>query len=43
MFKALANLLHRTPWWGLAFIGLFTFVALVVFFSTIAGLIFGTI
>lgn len=31
MFKPLANLLHRTPWWGMAFIGLLTFVALVVF------------
>lgn len=31
MFKPLANLLHRTPWWGMAFIGLLTFAALVVF------------
>lgn len=31
MFKPLANILHRTPWWGMAFIGLLTLVALVVF------------
>ncbi|MDX2219046.1 MAG: histidine kinase [Burkholderiales bacterium] len=31
MFKPLANALHRTPWWGMAFIGLLTFFALVVF------------
>ncbi|MBL8516157.1 MAG: histidine kinase [Betaproteobacteria bacterium] len=31
MFKPLANLLHRTPWWGMAFFGLITFIALVVF------------
>lgn len=31
MFKPLANALHRTPWWGMAFIGLLTFLALVVF------------
>jgi hypothetical protein len=31
MFKPLANLLHRAPWWGMAFFGLLTFIALVVF------------
>lgn len=31
MFKPLANALHRTPWWGMAIIGLLTFLALVVF------------
>ncbi len=31
MFKILANLLHRTPWWGMAFFGLLSFVVLLLF------------
>lgn len=31
MFKALANLLHRVPWWGMVLFGFFTMLALTVF------------
>ena len=35
MFKSLGNLIHRTPWWGLTFGGLFILVALVMFATPI--------
>ncbi|MCY7387121.1 MAG: hypothetical protein LH481_03505, partial [Burkholderiales bacterium] len=35
MFKALGNFIHRTPWWGVALLGLFTLVALVMFTTPI--------
>ena len=31
MFKALGTLIHRTPWWGVAILGFFTLVMLVMF------------
>ena len=35
MFKSLGNLIHRIPWWGLIFGGLFIFAALVMFATPI--------
>ncbi|MBK9606930.1 MAG: histidine kinase [Betaproteobacteria bacterium] len=35
MFKSLGNLIYRTPWWGLAFGGLFILLALVMFATPI--------
>ena len=31
MFKALGNFIHRTPWWGVAILGFFTLLTLVLF------------
>ncbi len=31
MFKALGNLLHKTPWWAIALMGLFMFLVLALF------------
>jgi Histidine kinase len=31
MFKALGNLLHKTPWWAIALMGLFVFLTLALF------------
>ncbi|MBP8294530.1 MAG: histidine kinase [Burkholderiales bacterium] len=35
MFKSLGNLIYRTPWWGLAFGGVFILLALVMFATPI--------
>ena len=35
MFKSLGDLIHRTPWWGLAFGGLFILLALAMFATPI--------
>jgi Histidine kinase len=35
MFKSFGNLIHRIPWWGLTFGGLFVLVALVMFATPI--------
>ncbi|MEI6738188.1 MAG: hypothetical protein WCL29_06895, partial [Pseudomonadota bacterium] len=31
MFKALGNLLYKTPWWAMALAGLFAFLTLALF------------
>jgi Histidine kinase len=31
MFKSLGNLLHKTPWWAIALMGLFVFLVLALF------------
>ena len=35
MFKALGNILYKTPWWGVATFGAFTLVSLVMFATPI--------
>ena len=35
MFKALGNLVYKTPWWGVAIFGVFTLVLLVMFTAPI--------
>ena len=35
MFKALGNLIYKTPWWGVAIFGVFTLVLLVMFTAPI--------
>ena len=35
MFKSLGNLIHRTPWWGVAILGFFALVTLVMFATPI--------
>ena len=35
MFKALGNLIYKTPWWGMAIFGVFTLVVLVMFTTPI--------